>query len=378
VRWTPPIGLPASRLRCRALVADDEANARRLLSSLLATAGYEVETASGGEEALDLLDDFAPHLILADVELPAIGQEPADLASRLIRALGEQEEAPTLILLARSASIPAAIRGLAAGADCYLTKPVDADRLRLLAERLVDHHRLRGGVDRMRVRLRGLPALRRLVGQCPKILELRAALAQAVESRAPVLISGERGTGKLLAAELLHECRAPGGRLESLPCAGLTPVELDSAVVSAGGGTLFLDEVSDLPPETQERLADFLAWRTAPGPAARGRRPNACIVAATRRDLGAEVEAGAFSLELLELLRSIALVMPPLRERELDVLVLADHFSRELPGHSAWSAGGLPRAAGHLMADLLGRNWPGNVDELKRFVEHGSATGALV
>ena len=171
----PPYSDPTANAPQRALVADDEPRARELLGAQLRARGYEVATAAGAEEAIDALENFAPHLVLADVELPD-GDRP------LVAAVSQHRHPPAaLILLARRELVPAAIRGLAAGADGYLTKPVNAEQLALVAEQLMDHRRLRARVASMRTRLDGHPALRRLVGDSAPIEAVRAALAQAAE-----------------------------------------------------------------------------------------------------------------------------------------------------------------------------------------------------
>jgi DNA-binding NtrC family response regulator len=360
--------------RRRVLVIDDQPSARGALSAMFAAAGYEVETAAGSHDAIDLLDGFAPHLVLADVELRQSVDAPLMAALRC-----REEPLPALMLLARRELVPAAIRGLADGADGYLTKPVHADRLRLIAERLIDEHRLRLRVHSMRSRLRGHPPLRRLIGTSPQIHAAREALAQAAESSAPVLIRGENGTGKLLAAELLHECRGregaegapppPAGEFVAVACDGLSAPDLAHALDRAGSGTLFFDEVSELPTLAQRTLADFLARRRGAG--ARVGRPRACVVAATSRDLAADAADFQFSGELLQLLRGIAVVLPPLRDRRSDIPLLADHFLRR--------AGlGTPAAdpaaiGGGNMARLLDHRWLGNVAELKSYIERSSS-----
>lgn len=346
----------------RALVADDETNVRELLSGQLRAAGYEVATATGAEEAIDALEDFAPHLVVADMELPD-GDRP------LVAAVSEHHEPPAaLILLARRELVPAAIRALAAGADGYLTKPVDAEQLQLVAQQLMDHRRLRARVASMRTRLNGLPALRRLVGDSAPIEAARAALAQAAESRAPVLIRGERGTGKRLAAELLHQCRAPAGPFVRAYCAELTTGDLERALEHAHLGTLFLDEVADLLPPVQDALAEFLAsghGARTEGSGARRLWPNVCIAAATARDLAAAADAFLFNDELFQILRSVTVTMPPLRERPGDIPLLIDHFRRRAPG-----GGAAARAISRLtVSNLVARRWPGNVGELERLVD---------
>jgi DNA-binding NtrC family response regulator len=355
----PPYSDPTANAPQRALVADDEPHARELLGAQLRARGYEVATAAGAEEAIDALEDFAPHLVLADVELPD-GDRP------LVAAVSQHRHPPAaLILLARRELVPAAIRGLAAGADGYLTKPVDAEQLALVAEQLMDHRRLRARVASMRTRLDGHPALRRLVGDSAPIEAVRAALAQAAESTAPVLIRGERGTGKRLAAELLHQSRAPGGPFVHTSCVALTTGALESELENARGGTLFLDDVADLPPPVQEALAEVLAsgggGRTE-GTGARRSWPSVCVVAATSRDLAAAADAVMFSGELFQLLRSVTVSMPPLRERRHDIPLLVDHFRRRVSGEGARELGRTT------MEGLVARPWPGNVGELERLV----------
>ena len=351
--------------RGRVLVADDEPEARGALSSLLGAAGYEVATAARVDEAIDMVEDFAPHLVLADVALP-------DCGPPLVAALSAGGQPPAaLLLLARRELVPAAIRGLAAGADGYLLKPVEEDRLRLLAERLIDEHLLRARVHSMRERLAGHPALRGLVGESALMQAVREGLAQAAASRAPVLLSGERGTGKLLAAELLHECRS-GGPFVPLSCAGLSGEELEDGLDRAHRGTLFLDEVVDLPPAAQASLADFLARGQDAGPARARHRRDVRIAAATRHHL----TAGAleFSDELLGLLAGVALVMPPLRHRRSDVPLLVDHFLRQAGSEA--SAGAVEHrpaqsrraAVDAALARLADHSWPGNVAELKSLI----------
>jgi DNA-binding NtrC family response regulator len=348
---------PAAHTAQRALVADDESLTRELLGEQLRARGYEVATASGAAEAIDALEDFAPHLVVADVELPD-GDRP------LVAAVSQHDQPPAaLILVARREQVPAAIRGLAAGADGYLTKPVDAEQLALVAEQLMDHRRLRARVASMRARLDGHPALRRLVGDSPPIEAARAALAQAAESRAPVLIRGERGTGKRLAAELLHQSRAPAGPFVLVPCATLTTAALRRELENASGGTLFLDEVAELPPSMQEELAELLAsggGGRVDGTGTRRSWPSVCIVAATSRDLAAAADAFEFSDELFEVLRSVTVAMPPLRERRHDIPQLVDHFRRRVSG---------ARPLGRTTMDsLAAQPWPGNVGELERLV----------
>jgi DNA-binding NtrC family response regulator len=349
----------------RALVADGEASARRSLTAVLGAAGYEVEATDRADQAIDVLEQFAPHLVLADVELPDADPLAAAVAQHV-------EPHAALILLARREFVPAAIRGLAAGADGYLTKPVQEERLRFVAERLIDDHRLRMRVGSMRARLTGHPALRKLVGQSPAIQAVRAGLAQAAESHAPVLLSGETGTGKLLAAQLLHQCRAPAGRFVPARCAALSPDDIAHALEHAHQGTLFLDDVADLAEPAQDSLTEFLARRHENGEdaGARKRWPSVQIAASTCQHLPSLVDSLQFSGELLQLLRGVALDMPPLRERRGDIPLLVDHFLRR----SEHPCDGERAAIGHdSMARLMAYRWPGNVSELRRFVDHAGA-----
>ncbi len=354
-----PSRYPDAHQPQRALVADDESHARELLGAQLRAVGYEVATAAGAEEAIDALEDFAPHLVVADVELPD-GDRP------LVAAVSQHDHPPAaLILLARRELVPAAIRGLAAGADGYLTKPVDAEQLALVAAQLMDHRRLRARVASMRARLDGHRDLRRLVGDSPSIEAARAALAQAAESRAPVLIRGEHGTGKRLAAELLHRCRAPAGPFVHVRCAAMSTAELEGQLEQARGGTLFLDDVAELPPPAQDALAEVLAsggGARTEGTGARRPSPGVCVVAATSCDLAAAADAFLFSDELFQILRSVTVAMPPLRERRHDIPLLVDHFRRRASG----AATEIGRTT---LEGMMTRPWPGNVGELERLVD---------
>jgi DNA-binding NtrC family response regulator len=370
VHWSSGLSPLSGRQSPRALVADDEPNARGLLTSLLGAAGYEVVTAAGIAEAIDVLEGFAPHLVLADVEL-SDGDRP------LIAAVTEHAEPhAALILLARRELVPAAIRGLAAGADGYLTKPIEAEHLRLVAERLIDHCSLRARVDTMRARLSAHRGLRRLVGESQQIHGVRDALSQAAEWRVPVLISGETGTGKLLAAELLHECRALTGSFVRARCATLSGAEIERALEQASGGTLFLDEVADLPQASQQALAELLtsapSGRTE-GTGARARRANASVVASTCADLAARADAFEFSSDLLQLLRGIAIAMPSLRERRSDIPLLVDQFMRRHEGDEEPVEHAPGRIDSATMARLAAYHWPGNVAELKQFLARSGA-----
>jgi two-component system NtrC family response regulator/two-component system response regulator HydG len=351
-------------------VVDHESNARGALGALLAEAGYEVETATATEEAVDRLGDFAPHLVLADLELPRLG------GAQLMTALAEQGATPAaLLLLVRRELVPSAVRGLAAGADGYLVKPIHGEALRLLAERLIDDNRLRACNDSMRRRLRGQRALRRLVGASAPIQAVREALAQAAETAAPVLLAGERGTGKLLAAQILHECRSPAGRFVPVACARLSRVDLLGALAQADRGTLFLDEVADLSPPAQELLASFLAGRPDRLADRPIRWPSPAIAAATRRDLAAEVGASRFAGELAQLLEPIAIAMPPLRDRRGDIPLLADHFLRQAAAGRG-QVTSAPDLLAAIPATLLREHgWPGNVAELRRLLEDRPAAG---
>lgn len=370
--------MPAGRV----LVVDDEASARNALSTLLRSEGYDVTVLSDGREALDRLAILEPEVVVTDLQMPRLDGLSLVQEGQLV--------APHAVYLVMTAfgSIDTAIQAIKSGAEDYVTKPLDVDHLLLRLRRALEKARLRKEVAQLRLQLGSRPQGGAILGNHPSVQRLLKVVAQVAPTRATVLIQGESGTGKELVAAALH---FSSSRREQpfvrLNCAALHSELLESelfghergaftgAVARRQGrleqahmGTLFLDEVGEIPAVVQVKLLRFLQERQLERVGGNETvNVDVRVVAATNRDLQAEVRAGRFREDLYYRLNVVQLVMPPLRARRTDIPLLAYHFLRrsaEANGRGevvGFTEGALQR--------LMVQPWPGNVRELENVVE---------
>jgi two-component system response regulator HydG len=356
----------------RVLIVDDEARFRDLYGQTLRAAGFETLEAADVAAAQAVLDAGPVDMVVSDVRMP--GDSGLDL---LQRARTAQADLPFLLVTAY-ADVRDAVAALKLGAVDYLTKPVDLDEL-VTAVR--DTLGLGPGEDpSFEV---PAEALEGIVASSPAFrLVLRDAWRVA-RSDVPVLLTGESGTGKEVITELLHRgSPRAAGPLVAVNCAAIPANLLASELFGhergaftgadqrrtgkireAHGGTLFLDEIGDMPLELQPALLRVLeTGRITPVGSDREVQVDYRLVAATNRDLEAEVLAGRFRADLFYRLNVIALELPPLRERPEDIGDLARHFL----AHKGGEKKRLSRAAARALAT---HPWPGNVRELANAME---------
>jgi DNA-binding NtrC family response regulator len=360
------------------LIVDDEKNIRAHLSTYVGGLGHHVETAEDGATALAVLDRLEPDVVLSDVRMAGMD------GLELLREIRRRRPEAVVVLMTAYATVRGAVGAMREGAYDYLVKPFDLDEVGLLLERILEVRALR----------RENRELRRAV-EAPALLEsanaaMRRVLQtarQAAGSDATILLSGESGTGKNVLAAAIHgwSPRA-GGPFVVVSCTTLSEHLLESELFghvkgaftgawkdhpgrleSARGGTLFLDEVGELPLDLQGKLLRFLEERRFErvGDSAT-REVDARIVAATNRDLAAEVRAGQFRQDLFYRLEVIGLALPPLRQRREDLPALIDHELRTLCARHRRRPVTLEPAA---RAALLAYPWPGNVRELLNALE---------
>jgi two-component system response regulator HydG len=369
--------------RIRVLIVDDEAGARGALKSLLETQGYHVDQAGDGAAALERLVELPPDVIVTDLDMPVMN------GMQLIEALrGRGQDVPVIVVTSAS-ELRSAVDAMRAGATDYLTKPVDFDALLLSLERAVEQRDVRIENENLRrqVREQHGEGIQGLLGTSPVMQRVYRLARQVTSSRATVLITGESGTGKGEFARAIH---ALGPRAHkpfvSVHCASLAETLLESELFGhekgsftgadrrrvgrfeqAHEGTLFLDEVGEIPPSIQVKLLTVLQERRFERVGGNESiKVDVRIVAATNRDLEADVAAGKFREDLYYRLNVVHAEMPPLRLRGGDILVLAEHFLRKfaLEDHKAID-GFTDRAR----MKLRGHRWPGNVRELENAVE---------
>jgi two-component system response regulator HydG len=362
---------------------DDEPGARTAVVTLLKHAGYAVEWAEDGEHALARFAETAADCVVSDVNMPRLD------GMGLLRKLREQDHDVPVIMVTAAADLSTAVKAMRAGAEDYLTKPIDFDALLVAVERALERRELRVEAENLRrqIRERDGDGLQGLVGASPAMQTVYRTARQVAGARATVLITGESGTGK---GELARAIHALGPRAKepfvSLHCASLAETLLESELFGhekgsftgadkrrigrfeqANGGTLFLDEIGDVPMGTQIKLLRVLQERTFERVG--GNEPTKVdvrLIAATNRDLAADVSTGRFREDLYYRLNVVHIDMPPLRVRGGDVLALANHFLRRFNEENHKRIEGFTEKA---RAKIIAHRWPGNVRALENAIE---------
>jgi two-component system, NtrC family, response regulator HydG len=369
--------------KTRILVVDDEATARNGLAKLLQQEGYQVDVAADGVEALASISDNAPGLVITDLKMPNMD------GMALLKQLHERGiEVPTIVATAFD-EVSTAVAAMRAGAEDYLTKPVDFDALLLLVERTLAREEIKSEAENLRrqLRARDKEGLETLLGTSPAMQRVYQMVRQVAGARATVLITGESGTGKGEVARALHALSPRAkGPFVSLHCAALAESLLESElfghekgaftgadkkrigrIEQADGGTLFLDEIGEIPPATQIKLLRVLQERAFERVGGNETiKVDVRIVAATNKNLVEDVRERRFREDLYYRLNVVHIAMPPLRQRGNDVVLLADHFLRHFARENHRRIDGFSDDA---RAKLVAHRWPGNVRELENAIE---------
>ena len=359
------------------LLIEDDKNFRQVVTYALKQAGYAVVTAQNGQEGLEKLASDHPDVVLCDMKMPVM-----DGMTFLAEKASREDDTPVVVVTAFG-SIESAVEAMKAGAFDYVTKPVNQDALRIAVSRAIERQQLRHENRVLRERVRGGKAVDRLVGVSAPMRALREMLTRLAESPATVLLRGESGVGKELAARALHEDgpRATSGKFVVLNCAAIPAELLESELFghkkgsftgahddrvgkfeAADNGTLFLDEIGDMPLGLQAKLLRALQEgeieRIGENQV---RRVNVRVVGATNQPLEELVEAGRFRRDLFYRLSVVPVQMPALRDRREDIELLAKTF---LARHGAPGAE-ISEAA---LTRLQQHPWPGNVRELENLL----------
>ena len=367
----------------RILVVDDELSMREFLQILLAKDGHAVVTAGGVDEALTRFREDEPDLVLTDLRMGR--QSGVDL----LRAVKAESPRVEVVIMTAFATVENAVEAMQQGAFTYILKPFKVEHLRLEVEKALGHRAL---LAENRV-LRHQVGARRasgegILGNSPAIVEVRKLVEKIAPTRTTVLLTGESGTGKEVVARAIH---ARGDRADhpfvAINCGaipeGLIESELFGHVKGsftgaigekaglfevAGQGTVFLDEVGELPLPVQVKLLRALQERRARRVGGSADVPfSARVIAATNRDLEAEVRAGRFREDLFYRLNVIQLRLPPLRERREDIPGFLDNFLERTAAELGRAPP--PTFSPAALELLVGWRWPGNVRELANVVE---------
>jgi two-component system response regulator HydG len=358
------------------LAVDDSAATLEVLRRNLEDAGYRVLTAPGVPEAIELLENHPVELVITDLKMPRVS------GMDLVRHVRENLRNTEVIMITGYATVTGAVEAVKTGADEYLAKPFTADEL------LAAVHRSLGKLELRRAGNGAAAAFapHGLFGESAAMQAVFRAIDKAAVTSATVLITGESGTGKELVARAIHYS-GPRSSAPFVPvnCGGIPEGLLESELfgyvkgaftgaaesragffLTADGGTIFLDEIGETSPSMQVKLLRVLQDKEVCMVGdARARRVDVRVIAATNKDLLARVRKGAFREDLFFRLNVITIAVPPLRERDEDILFLARHFAERFAREYDRP---VPEFADDALSVLTGYSWPGNVRELENLV----------
>ncbi|HWZ88190.1 MAG TPA: sigma-54 dependent transcriptional regulator [Polyangiaceae bacterium] len=369
------------------LIVDDDESTCELLQMMLQRQGCEAVTETSARAALNRIanEDFS--VVLTDLDMAEIGG--IELCQRIA---GVRADLPVIVVTGMG-SLENAIAAMRAGAFDFVTKPVDPALLSISVNRAAQHRELREEVRRLqesasKVKLDGI------IGDGPAMERVFDLVARVAEGDASVLISGETGTGKEVVAKAIHQGSGRKGNFVAVNCAAIPPHLLESELFGhargaftdakaqrtglfalADGGTLFLDEIAEMPLEMQPKLLRALQERTIRPVGANTEVPfDARIITASNRDLESEVYEKRFREDLYYRINVVKIALPPLRERGMDIVRLAEHFLNTFAIRGNKGALTLSEAA---TEKLLAYNWPGNVRQLENCMERAVALARL-
>jgi two-component system response regulator AtoC len=363
----------------RILIVDDDRSIRELLSMHLEERGYAVSVASTGAEGFQLVEETSPSAIILDMRLPDMSG--LDLIPELRKRAGET---PVLMITAHH-DMSTTILAMKAGAFDYIHKPIDIEAFDVALDRALEVSRLSKGADVVSVESQRPFRMDDLVGTSPAMQQLFKDVGRVAASRATVLIQGESGTGKELIARVIHSYSAAARPFIAINCSAIVDTLLESELFGhekgaftgavatkvgkfelADDGSLFLDEIGELSQNLQAKLLRVLQEREFERVGGVKRIPvRARILAATNRDLAAEVSGGRFREDLYQRLKVVTLSIPPLRERREDVPLLVEHLLVKINQRLHKNLRRVPRET---LEKLMAREWPGNVRELENLL----------
>lgn len=369
----------------RILVVDDDASMCEMLHDDLVSRGHSVQWRTDAEEAFAMFMHESYDTVVTDLKMP--GLDGIEFCHRLA---ANRPDVPVIVITAFG-SMKTAIEAIRAGAYDYVTKPIERDLLALVIERALKHRSLQEQVRFLKEGREGVADFDEFVGQSRSMEQVYEQISRIADQPVPVVITGESGTGKELVARALHRLSRRRDRpFVPVNCAALPGALLESELfghargaftdarterkglfVEATGGTLFLDEIAEIPLELQPKLLRALETCTIrPVGADEEIQCDVRILAATNRDLEEAVEEGDFREDLFFRINVVRIEVPPLRARDNDVLLLAQHYLQQVASRSGRPVRGLSPGVAE---KLLSYRWPGNVRELRNAMERAVA-----
>ena len=365
----------------RILIVDDDESLRRVMQVQLEQEGYSVTSASGGQAAMNMLERNPQDLMIVDLKMPGLS------GVEVLKRVRTEYPETVVLLITAFGTVETAVEAMKLGAYDYLTKPANADALRLVVGRALEHFRLRQEVQTLRSTLDEKYGFENIIGRSESLLATIDAARRAAQSDATVLVRGETGTGKELLAKGIHfSSRRREKPFVTINCGAIPKDLLESELFGyikgsftgavahkkgkveiCDGGTLFLDEIGEVPFELQVKLLRLIQEREIEKIGGSGpTKVDVRIVAATHRNLLAMIEDGTFRQDLYYRLVVIELEMPPLRERPEDIPDLVRHFLSVYKQKHERPRVMLPDS---LIPYFSAYRWPGNIRELENVIE---------
>ena len=366
--------------KAKVLVVDDKENILKLFAKILAD-DYELSTCGDGARALALIGSEAFDVVVTDIRMPGAG------GFEVLQGVKARSSSTEVVMMTGYATVADAVQAMKLGAFEYLEKPFDPDGAATVVARAVEQKRLHDEASLLRREQEGTWSFHNLIGKSARMIEVYRLLEQGAALDITVLLGGETGTGKELAARAIHYHSSRSGRRFVPVNCGALPADLVESELfghargaftgavgaktglfeEADGGTIFLDEVGELPLQTQVKLNRVLQEREIRrvgdnAPVA----VDARVIAATHRDLRAEVSAGRFREDLFYRLHVFPVRLPPLRERVEDIPLLSAHFVEKHAHAFRRDVAGLEPDALQVLSSYP---WPGNVRELENAIE---------
>jgi two-component system, NtrC family, nitrogen regulation response regulator NtrX len=362
----------------RLFIIDDESSIRNALKQVFEYDGHEVETAEDGRTALSLFEGVRPDVTFLDVKMPGMD------GLEVLKGIREYDPLAVVIMISGHGTIDTAVEATRAGAFDFLEKPLDTGRLLVTLRNALE---VRGLSESVRALRSEVESRHEIVGASPAIRSVLERVDRVSPTDARVLITGENGTGKELVARAIHRLssRPPEGFVE-VNCAAIPSELIESELFGhmkgsftgasadragrfeqADGGTLFLDEVGDMSLAAQAKvlraLQEGVVTRVG---GSKSIRVDVRVIAATNKNLEAEIQAGNFREDLYYRLNVVPIEVPPLRNRREDIRMLVVHFTEETAQRNRVGAKTFDEEA---LARLQAMDWPGNIRELRNTVE---------
>ncbi|MBI1912502.1 MAG: sigma-54-dependent Fis family transcriptional regulator [Deltaproteobacteria bacterium] len=363
------------------LVVDDEKGQREILKAILESEGYNVGTASGGQEALEAIQKNNFELVVTDLKMP--GMDGHELLKQILR----EKPSVSVVMITAHGTIDSAVEAIRQGAFDYLTKPLDREKLLIVSKKAVEKSRLMSENMQLKQQLEKQFRPEGIIGTDSKMREIFRIIKKVSGSSATVLIYGESGTGKELIAKALHYSSLRSANpFMAINCAAIPETLLETELFgyekgaftgayarntglfeAADKGTIFLDEIGDMNLTLQSKLLRVLQEKEIRRVGGSSNiKVNVRIIAATNKDLDIVIKEGKFREDLFYRLNVVAFKIPPLRERRSDIPELAAYFMKKYNEALEKNVKGISDEA---MNAFMNYNWPGNVRQLEAVIE---------